>query len=245
MRHVRLLGIVLAGALILGCIGPATAQNVNKTKASGEKMEKKSVAENPVVVMKTSMGDIQIELYPDQAPITVENFLSYVREGYYDGLIFHRVISNFMIQGGGFTPDMVQKKTKSPIKNEADNGLKNDRGTIAMARTQVVDSATSQFFINVVNNSSLNHRDKTTRGYGYCVFGKVIEGLGTVDKIRNVRTTTKGHHRDVPSDPVLIKRAYVVGDKKAKKVSEEDVDDTGVESSRTEKKSMEKLDDKK
>lgn len=161
---------------------------------------------NPVVVMETSMGAITIELYRDKAPISVENFLSYVKDGFYDGLIFHRVIENFMIQGGGFTPDMQKKDTKAPIKNEAGNGLSNKRGTIAMARTRVIDSATSQFFINVVDNLQLDHKDETIDGFGYCVFGKVTDGMDVVDKIRKVETATKSRYRNVPVDPVVIKK---------------------------------------
>ena len=165
----------------------------------------------PVVQFETSMGVIKAELYPDKAPITVKNFLTYVREGYYDGLVFHRVIRDFMIQGGGFTKEMKEKGTKHPpIKNEADNGLKNDRGTVAMARTSVVDSATAQFFINTVNNDFLNHRAKSPQGYGYAVFGKVIEGMDVVDKIRAVPTASSGMHQDVPKQPVVILKATVV-----------------------------------
>ena len=139
---------------------------------------------NPVVLLETSMGSIKVELYPEKAPVSVRNFLTYVREGHYDGLIFHRVIRDFMIQGGGFNKEMREKRAAHPpIKNEAGNGLKNDRGTIAMARTGVVDSATAQFFINVVNNDFLNHVDDTPRGFGYAVFGKVVEGMDVVDKI--------------------------------------------------------------
>ncbi|MFQ6104993.1 MAG: peptidylprolyl isomerase [Candidatus Glassbacteria bacterium] len=156
--------------------------------------------------METSMGAITIELYRDKAPISVENFLSYVKDGFYDGLIFHRVIENFMIQGGGFTPDMQKKDTKAPIKNEAGNGLSNKRGTIAMARTRVIDSATSQFFINVVDNLQLDHKDETIDGFGYCVFGKVTDGMDVVDKIRKVETATKSRYRNVPVDPVVIKK---------------------------------------
>jgi peptidyl-prolyl cis-trans isomerase B (cyclophilin B) len=165
----------------------------------------------PVVQFETSMGVIKVELYPDKAPITVKNFLSYVREGYYDGLVFHRVIRDFMVQGGGFTKEMKEKGTKHPpIKNEADNGLKNDRGTVAMARTSVVDSATAQFFINTVNNDFLNHRAKTPQGYGYAVFGKVTDGMDVVDKIRAVPTASSGMHQDVPKEPVVILKATVV-----------------------------------
>jgi len=164
-----------------------------------------------VVQFETSMGIFKVELYPDKAPITVKNFLAYVREGYYDGLVFHRVIKDFMVQGGGFDKGMKEKGTKNPpIKNEADNGLKNERGTIAMARTSVVDSATAQFFINTVNNGFLDHRSKTPQGYGYAVFGKVIEGMDVVDKIRAVPTGSSGMHQDVPKQPVVIIKATVV-----------------------------------
>lgn len=162
---------------------------------------------NPMVLMSTSMGDIKIELYPDKAPVTVENFLGYVRDGFYDGTIFHRVIPGFMIQGGGFTPDMNQKQTKGPIKNEADNGLKNDKGTIAMARTNVVDSATSQYFINVANNDFLNH---SSRDFGYAVFGKVVEGMDVVDRIAAARTGSVGMFRDVPEEAIVIKSVKVL-----------------------------------
>ena len=161
---------------------------------------------NPVVVIETSMGDITIELFKDKAPISAENFLSYMNDGYYDGLIFHRVIQSFMIQGGGFTPDMKQKDTKEPIKNEAGNGISNKLGTIAMARTQVVDSATSQFFINVQDNLQLDHSDETARGFGYCVFGRVTGGMDVVDEIKKTKTTTHGQYKDVPSEPVIIKK---------------------------------------
>lgn len=168
---------------------------------------------NPEVLFKTSMGDIVIELYPDKAPVTVKNFLRYVSEGKYDGTIFHRVIDGFMIQGGGMTPDMKEQQTYAPIKNEAGNGLKNDKGTIAMARTQVVDSATAQFFINLKDNDFLNHRDESPRGYGYAVFGKVVKGMDVVEKIGKVKTGAKGFHRDVPKEPVVIEKAIVLTDK--------------------------------
>lgn len=165
----------------------------------------------PVVQMETSMGTIKVELYPDKAPVTVKNFLAYVREGHYDGLVFHRVIKDFMIQGGGFTKEMKEKRPAHPaIKNEAGNGLRNDRGTIAMARTNVVDSATAQFFINVVNNDFLNHQDESPRGFGYAVFGKVIEGMDVVDRIRVVPTGRVSMFQDVPRDPVTILKAVVL-----------------------------------
>ncbi len=166
--------------------------------------ETKPEPKNPVVLMKTSEGQIRIELWADKAPETVKNFLRYVDEGFYDGTIFHRVIDNFMIQGGGFTPDMKQKTTHEPVKNEAAAELKNDRGTIAMARTMVVDSATSQFFINVVDNASLNHRDSSPSGFGYAVFGKVIDGMDIVDKIKGVQTGNMGPFQNVPLKPVVI-----------------------------------------
>jgi peptidyl-prolyl cis-trans isomerase A (cyclophilin A) len=164
---------------------------------------------NPVVVMETSQGTIKIELDKAKAPVSVENFLAYVNDKFYDGTIYHRVIPTFMIQGGGFDKDMKQKPTKAPIKNEAGNGLKNTRGTIAMARTGVVDSATAQFFINVKDNDFLNHRDDSTQGYGYAVFGKVVEGMDVVDKIKDVKTSSKGGHQDVPVEVVLIKSVTV------------------------------------
>ena len=166
---------------------------------------------NPVVLLETSMGNIKVELKPQEAPITVSNFLTYLKEGHYDGLIFHRVIRGFMIQGGGFTKEMREKRpAHPPIKNEAGNGLKNDRGTLAMARTGVVDSATAQFFINVVNNDFLNHVDNTPRGFGYAVFGKVVEGMEVVDKIRAVPTGRVSMFEDVPKEAVTILRATVV-----------------------------------
>jgi cyclophilin family peptidyl-prolyl cis-trans isomerase len=167
--------------------------------ACAEAAEKKA----PVVVMDTSMGTIKIELYPDKAPATVKNFLGYVDDKFYDGTIFHRVMPGFMIQGGGMEPGMKEKQTKSPIKNEADNGLSNDRGTIAMARTSDPDSATAQFFINVVDNSAkLNRRSGSA---GYAVFGKVIDGMDVADKIVNVQTTTRAPHENVPETDVIIK----------------------------------------
>jgi peptidyl-prolyl cis-trans isomerase B (cyclophilin B) len=183
-------------------IGDNVAKQTNTEKTT-------SVNGNPTVVMETSKGTIEIELYPDKAPISVENFLSYVNEGYYDGLIFHRVIANFMIQGGGFDKDLNQKETKAPIKNEAGNGLKNERGTIAMARTMVVDSATSQFFINVVDNEMLDYKDNSIRGFGYAVFGKVTKGMEVVDAIKAVKTGSVGQFQDVPVEPVIITKVYV------------------------------------
>jgi len=167
-------------------------------------------ATNPVVEMKTNMGVIKIELYPDKAPKSVENLLWYIEKRFYENLVFHRVIPNFMIQGGGFTKDMSKKEPNAPIINEATNGLGNDRGTLAMARTMEINSATCQFFINLKDNDFLNHKDKTSRGYGYAVFGKIIEGLEVMDKIAEVKTTTKGGYENVPSSPVIIEKAYVL-----------------------------------
>ncbi|UCE89160.1 MAG: peptidylprolyl isomerase [Pseudomonadota bacterium] len=162
-----------------------------------------------MIKMQTSKGIIVLELDSDKAPGTVENFLHYAKDGFYDGTIFHRVIDGFMIQGGGMEPGMKEKSTKAPIKNEADNGLKNERGTIAMARTPDPDSATAQFFINVKDNDFLNFRSATPDGWGYCVFGKVIEGMDIVDAIKGVATGTQGFHQDVPVEDVVIERIEV------------------------------------
>lgn len=159
---------------------------------------------NPIVVMETSEGTVKIELWADQAPGTVANFLRYVDDGFFNGTVFHRVIPDFMIQGGGLTPDMKQKKTRDSIKNEASPELKNERGTLAMARTSLIHSATSQFFINVVDNPFLNQKNKTPSGFGYAVFGKVIEGMDVVDRIKDVKTISFGQHENVPASPVLI-----------------------------------------
>ncbi len=160
--------------------------------------------------IETSMGSITLELDDAKAPVTVANFLDYAKAGHYDGTIFHRVIDGFMIQGGGFTKAMDQKPTKAPIKNEAANGLLNKRGTIAMARTMVVDSATSQFFINLVDNDFLNFRAPTPQFFGYAVFGKVTDGMEVVDKIAKVKTGNSGMHQNVPEEPVVIKKVHVL-----------------------------------
>ena len=162
------------------------------------------MSENPVVLLETTSGDILVELYPDNAPETVANFLKYVDNGFYNNTIFHRVIPGFMIQGGGLTASKQQKDTEAPIKNWSANGLKNDRGTIAMARTMDPHSATAQFFINLVDNDFLNFQAPSGNGWGYCVFGKVTEGMDVVDKIAKVKTTTVGRYQDVPSDLVVI-----------------------------------------
>lgn len=162
------------------------------------------------VKLTTNHGDIVLELDAEKAPETVKNFIAYVESGHYNNTVFHRVINGFMIQGGGFEPGMKQKATQDPIKNEADNGLKNDIGTIAMARTQDPHSATAQFFINVGNNDFLNYRSPDIQGWGYCVFGRVTEGLDVVEKIKGVKTGSAGFHQDVPKEDVVITRAEVV-----------------------------------
>lgn len=162
-----------------------------------------------MIVLTTNFGEIKIELDFDKAPKTAENFEQYVKEGFYDGVIFHRVISNFMVQGGGFEPGMHQKKTREPIENEADNGLSNEMYTVAMARTMDPHSASAQFFINVADNAFLDHSGKNTQGWGYAVFGKVVEGQDVVDKIKLVPTTMKVGHQDVPVDDVIIEKAEV------------------------------------
>jgi peptidyl-prolyl cis-trans isomerase B (cyclophilin B) len=168
-----------------------------------------AISDKPQVVIETSKGAIVLELYRDKAPKTVDNFLRYARWGHYDGTIFHRVIPDFMIQGGGFTPDMKQKLTKMPVDNEADNGLKNDRGTVTMARTQDPHSATAQFFINTKDNKFLNHKSKTSEGWGYAVFGKVIKGMDVVDAISKVETQTRGSMANVPVEAVVITKMKV------------------------------------
>lgn len=165
-----------------------------------------------MVIIRTTFGEITLELDNEKAPKTVENFLQYARDGFYDGTIFHRVIDNFMIQGGGFDTDMQQKECHDPIENEADNGLKNDFGTIAMARTMDPHSATAQFFINVKDNDFLNHTGKNMQGWGYTVFGKVTAGAEVLDKIRVVPTGSHGGHQDVPTDPVIIESITVAED---------------------------------
>lgn len=162
------------------------------------------------VKLTTNHGDIVIELDADKAPETVKNFLAYVEASHYDNTVFHRVINGFMIQGGGFEPGMKQKATQAPIKNEANNGLKNDAGTIAMARTQDPHSATAQFFINVADNDFLNHRSPDIQGWGYCVFGKVTDGMDVVSKIKGVKTGSAGFHQDVPKEDVVIQSAKVI-----------------------------------
>ncbi|MEM7351083.1 MAG: peptidylprolyl isomerase [Acidobacteriota bacterium] len=192
MKYLSAIGLLIAVATI-SLAAPATAQEAN-----------------PQVALETSKGKIVIELYAKEAPGTVENFLAYVESGFYDGTIFHRVIPDFMVQGGGFTPDLEKKDTRDAIQNEADNGLKNDRGTLAMARTNAPHSATAQFFINVVDNAYLNHTAKSARGWGYTVFAKVVEGMEIADAIAAVKTERRGVQANLPVETVTITKASVV-----------------------------------
>jgi cyclophilin family peptidyl-prolyl cis-trans isomerase len=205
--------IAVLSAFVLtsvGFIAGCSEEEVTQDEQISEETEKMETKTN-MVKMETSMGDMVIELNEEAAPVTVKNFLDYIEEGFYDGTIFHRVIPNFMIQGGGFGPDMKGKDAREPIINEASNGLKNERGSIAMARTSHPDSATSQFFINHKANPNLNYRGESNPGYA--VFGKVVDGIEVVDKIAAVKTTTKGPYRDVPAEPVVIKSVKIVQDK--------------------------------
>ena len=195
MKKIIFILIFLLGVFSVSCKGENGKSEVKMNDLAGT---------GTVVVMKTSMGEIEMELYRDKAPDTVDNFLKYVDEGFYDGTIFHRVISSFMVQGGGFTPDMEQKKTNPPVKNEANNGLSNKNGSIAMARTSDVHSATGQFFINVKDNDFLNYKSSDSQGFGYCVFGQVVSGMDVVDAIKNVETGNKGYFQDVPVKTVTI-----------------------------------------
>jgi len=158
-----------------------------------------------MIIIKTSLGDIKVKLHPQEAPETVKNFMQYVKDGHYNNTIFHRVIDNFVIQGGGMTPELKEKPTRQPIVNEADNRVSNARGTLSMARTMSPNSATSQFFINLKDNTFLDHRDRSPQGFGYCVFGEIIDGMEVVEKIRSTPTTTKGPYEDVPVDNIVIK----------------------------------------
>ncbi len=193
----------LRGLLALVCVLAATLGGVSAAWAKGG---------NPVVKLKTNKGDIVIELDKEKAPVTVENFLKYVKAGHYDGTIFHRIINGFMIQGGGMDKSMKERATEAPIQNEADNGLKNKAYTVAMARTGDPHSATAQFFINVADNGFLDHTGKTPQGWGYAVFGKVTSGQEVVDAIKGVPTMTKGFHENVPVVPVIIEKAEVVSE---------------------------------
>ncbi len=208
-------GSLILPLFLMGCSNATTTQNSSTnvtTNTSTTKTKDTQMSDMPVVQLNTSMGDITIELNAEKAPKTVDNFVSYVKAGHYDGTIFHRVIPNFMIQGGGMDANMKEKDTNAPIQNEADNGLKNDEGTIAMARTQDPHSATSQFFINVKDNDFLNHSGKNMQGWGYTVFGKVTSGMDVVKKIEGVPTGRYGMHADVPKEPVIINSAKVISE---------------------------------
>jgi cyclophilin family peptidyl-prolyl cis-trans isomerase len=202
---------LLAATVLLAIAGAplgASAQAMGKPEPAGNTCTAKLKGSAPMKVkLTTSMGAVTVELNKEKAPISAENFVKYVEAGHYNGTIFHRVIDGFMVQGGGFTKDMQQKPVQAPIKNEAANGLKNDMYTLAMARTGVRDSATAQFFINVKANDFLNYRDESPQGWGYAVFGKVVEGQDVVDKIRKVATSNAGMHQNVPLEPVVIEKA--------------------------------------
>ncbi len=204
----------LALMVTLGCGGGSPPPPAEEPAPAEEKPTVETApaptGTNPTVEMRTSLGTMKIELYSEKAPKTVENFLQYARNGFYDGTIFHRVISGFMVQGGGFTPDMSEKETRAPIENEASNGLKNVRGSLAMARTGDPHSASSQFFINTVDNAFLDFTAESVQGYGYAVFGQVVEGLETLDAIKRVSTGSRGGHDDVPMDPVVIESVRVL-----------------------------------
>ncbi len=206
--------ISLAIVIMLVIFAVITVQKQQKPSATPEPAvnQQPTGTKNMKISMKTNYGTITLELYPDKAPNTVKNFIDYVESGHFNGTIFHRVIPGFMIQGGGFVPGMTQKDVNAAIKNEADNGLTNDEGTIAMARTPDPDSATAQFFINAKDNDFLNYSSPSPQGWGYCVFGKVIDGMDTVKTIEKVATGSAGMHQDVPVDDVMIEEVKLVED---------------------------------
>ena len=214
MKQITLNNILIAFVsffvLLGGCNAQEAAVKAETNKDTNSKNIKSTGEKMSVIKLETNKGTITLELDAEKAPATVANFVDYVEKGFYDGLIFHRVIPNFMIQGGGMNPDMSEKPNGSPIKNEANNGLKNDRGTIAMARTGDPHSATSQFFINLKDNDFLNFTSESPAGWGYAVFGKVTDGMDVVDEIAKVKTGNHGPHGDVPLEPVIIKKATVV-----------------------------------
>jgi len=206
-RMACLVSIIMVASAVLCFVGVSTVMGEDPKDASPQAAPtsgEKAKSDHPQVAIKTSMGVIVLELDRKRAPVTVENFLQYAKDGFYNGTLFHRVIPDFMIQGGGMEPGMKKKPTRDPIRNEATNGLKNKTGTIAMARTSVVDSATGQFFINCKDNSFLDHRDTSSRGYGYAVFGKVVEGMDVVRKIEKAPTGTKAGRPDVPVEDITI-----------------------------------------
>ncbi len=202
LKSKSLVALTMVATLAMAPVGMAFSQTSNQKDVSS--------MSNTRVKLVTNKGDIVLELDGQKAPVTTENFLNYVKDGFYTNVVFHRVIPNFMIQGGGFEPGMNQKDTNAPIKNEADNGLKNDKYTIAMARTQDPHSASAQFFINTNNNDFLNFTAPTTQGWGYAVFGKVVEGTEVVDAIEKVQTGNRGYHGDVPTEDVVIESAEIV-----------------------------------
>lgn len=196
--------------LLTGCNAQEPAKTEKKAESKTEMKTGEKMSANPIIKMETSKGTMMIELDAEKAPLSAANFVSYVEDGFYDGLIFHRVIPGFMVQGGGMNPDMSEKPNKAPIKNEANNGLKNLRGTLAMARTNDPHSATSQFFINLKDNGFLDHTSESPAGWGYAVFGKVTDGIEVIDEIEKVKTGNHGPHGDVPLEPVTIIKATVV-----------------------------------
>jgi len=204
LLSLRRLGTALFASALLAAGTSAAAANASTNQGTP------TMTTDTRVKLQTNQGDIVIELNAEKAPKTTENFINYVRDGFYDGTVFHRVINNFMVQGGGFEPGMKQKTAGKPIENEANNGLKNDRYTVAMARTSDPHSASAQFFINVADNDFLNHTAPTTNGWGYAVFGQVVEGTDVVDKIKGVKTGNRGFHQDVPAEDVVIEKAVVV-----------------------------------
>ena len=211
MRTTQALAGLTVCALLVATSVAAQGEGAAGTPQAGGSAVAPQEGAGPMVLMKTSMGDVKIELDQKNAPITVENFIAYANGKFYDGTIFHRVIPAFMIQGGGFDKDMNQKKTTRPnIKNEAGNGVKNTVGTLAMARTSDPNSASAQFFINTKDNAFLDHRDDSVQGYGYAVFGKVVEGMDVVTKIENVPTSTRLPHQNVPNTPVIIESIRVI-----------------------------------
>ena len=217
--------IVLAMSILLAFTASVLAQE-GETKDKAAASEIKKEVKNPMVVLQTNHGDITLELFAKEAPLSVKNFLGYVRDGFYDGTTFHRVVKGFVLQAGGINDEMDQKKQKAPIENEATNGLKNLRGTLSMARTSDISSGTSHFFINLVDNKPLDHRGMAPAEYGYAVFGKVADdaSMKVVDEIAKVKVTTKGMFQNVPSEPVVIEKAYVVGEKKVEKKVEKESD---------------------
>jgi len=218
----------------------AFTASVMATEGDTKSETKEKAVKNPMVVLQTNHGDITLELFAKEAPLSVENFLTYVRDGFYNGTTFHRVVKGFVLQAGGINDEMDQKKQKAPIQNEATNGLKNARGTLSMARTNDINSGTSHFFINLVDNKPLDHRGMAPSEYGYAVFGKVADdaSMKVVDEIAKVKVTTKGMFQNVPVEPVVIEKAYVVGEKKMEKKAEKDAEKDAEKEIKKEQKQM-------